>query len=40
MTNPVNVRGQRTSVPRLKFRWLILLAYAMAHSDFGEVVGE
>jgi hypothetical protein len=23
-----------------KFRWLILLAYAMARSDFGEIVGE
>ena len=35
-----NVACYGTSVPRLKFRWLILLAYAMAHSDFGEVVGE
>src|SRR5436189_79028 len=30
--------GQLTSVLRLKFRWLILLVYAMA--DFGEVVSE
>jgi hypothetical protein len=37
---PVNVRGQRTSVLRLKFRWLILLAYGAAGSELAEVVGE
>jgi hypothetical protein len=40
LSDSANVTGHGTSVPRLKFRWLILLAYAMAHSDFGEVVGE
>ena len=33
-------RCPRSSMPRLKFRWLTLLAHAMARSDFGEVIGE
>jgi hypothetical protein len=40
LSNEANVASHGTSVPRLKFRLLFLLAYCAAWLEFGEVAGE